>query len=592
MYLYGENYEDMTVPEWSKFSRNSVKTVRTWVAALLVIACLSADIHAQSRDVLIAFESDIVWQKVQVPMAKEEKGLFVYDALQRQAAQSQQRVRNLLQDRDIPFSSFSVVNAIQAEIPSELASVILDFPEVTAISENSPFTEERITTDDVQISPRSAAPEWGILHIRADSVWSLGFTGQGVVIGGQDTGYEWDHPALRSKYRGADGDAVSHDYNWHDAIHEISPLNGDSIIMPENNPCGLDVPIPCDDRGHGTHTMGTMVGSDSVNQIGVAPDAQWIGCRNMERGWGKPSTYLECMEWFLAPTDVNGDNPDPTKAPHVMNNSWSCPEIEGCNPGNFELLRQAVVNLRAAGIVVVVSAGNSGNSCSSVSAPLAMFEESFTVGAINMQDTIANFSSRGPVQVDSSFRLKPNISAPGVQVRSAWLDSTYRNANGTSMAGPHVAGVVALMISANPDLAGQVEVIETIIENTARPKESLQECGGTPGTVTPNNTFGHGVIDALAAVEAALMVSTVEEPVQGKVGPVIFFPNPASDYLNLRSTELQEIQSLRIFSTDGRLVQSTGALALPARVELHNLSPGLYVVQADHYVPGLIHVSR
>src|SRR5690606_17070105 len=105
-----------------------------------------------------------------------------------------------------------------------------------------------------------------------------------------------------------------------------------------------------------------------------------------------------------------------------------------------------------------------------------MFEESFTVGAINMQDTIAGFSSRGPVQVDSSFRLKPNISAPGVQVRSAWLDSTYRNANGTSMAGPHVAGVVALMISANPELAGQVELIESILENTARPKESEQKC--------------------------------------------------------------------------------------------------------------------
>src|SRR5690606_13518356 len=160
---------------------------------------------------------------------------------------------------------------------------------------------------------------------------------------------EWDHPALRSKYRGAEGDAVSHDYNWHDAIHEINPLNGDSIIMPGNNPCGLDYPIPCDDSGHGTHTMGMLVGSDSAYQIGVAPDARWIGCRNMERGWGKPSTYLECMEWFLAPTDVNGENPDPTKAPHVINNSWSCPEVEGCNPDNFELLHQAVVNLRAAG---------------------------------------------------------------------------------------------------------------------------------------------------------------------------------------------------------------------------------------------------
>src|SRR5690606_6949367 len=192
---------------------------------------------------------------------------------------------------------------------------------------------------------------------------------------------------------------------------EINPFNADSI-----NPCGLDSKVPCDDNGHGTHTMGTMIGLDGPNQIGVAPEATWCACRNMERGWGTPFTYLECFEWFLAPTDLNNQNPDPTKAPHVINNSWSCPQAEGCDSSNWMLLDMAVMNLRLAGTVVVVSAGNSGSGCGSVSTPAAMFEGSFSVGATRENDTIAGFSSRGPVFVDGSLRLKPNVAAPGVSV--------------------------------------------------------------------------------------------------------------------------------------------------------------------------------
>src|SRR5690606_25802684 len=151
--------------------------------------------------------------------------------------------------------------------------------------------------EEVVVDLRSVEPEWGIKNIKADSVWQLGFQGQGIVIGGQDTGYDWDVSPLISKYRGWQEDTVIHSYNWHDAIHERSPMNED-----DNNPCGFDSLEPCDDHNHGTHTMGIMVGSDDFNSIGVAPDAQWIGCRNMDRGDGQPSTYLECFEWFLAPT--------------------------------------------------------------------------------------------------------------------------------------------------------------------------------------------------------------------------------------------------------------------------------------------------
>jgi serine protease AprX len=121
-------------------------------------------------------------------------------------------------------------------------------------------------------------------------------SGQGVVVGGQDTGYQWDHPAIKSQYRGWDGVEADHAYSWHDAIHE-------DLGSLDLNHCGFDSPVPCDDHGHGTHTMGTIVGgADNVGtQIGVAPGARWIGCRNMENGWGTPATYSECYEWFMAP---------------------------------------------------------------------------------------------------------------------------------------------------------------------------------------------------------------------------------------------------------------------------------------------------
>ena len=167
--------------------------------------------------------------------------------------------------------------------------------------------------------------EWNISKIQAPRVWALGYTGQGVVVGGQDTGYDWDHPALINQYRGWNGVSANHDYNWHDAIHSNAVVS-----------CPANSPVPCDDHSHGTHTMGTMVGDDGgANQIGVAPGAKWIGCRNMNLGVGTPTTYIECYEWFIAPYDLSGNNPDPTKAPDVINNSWACTTGEGCNPNSL-----------------------------------------------------------------------------------------------------------------------------------------------------------------------------------------------------------------------------------------------------------------
>ena len=351
------------------------------------------------------------------------------------------------------------------------------------------YANPRVKLDAPRIeatpTPAPQGVEWNIIKVKAPDVWAMGFTGQGVVIGGQDTGYQWDHPALKNQYRGWNGLIADHNYNWHDAIHD-----------GPGNSCGYNSPFPCDDYGHGTHTMGTMVGDDGgSNQIGMAPGARWIGCRNMDDGVGTPSTYAECYQWFVAPTDLNGDNPNPALAPDVINNSWGCPPSEGCT--DPDVLLTVVQNLVDAGIVTAHSAGNSGSSCSSVSDPAAIYDESFTVGATDSTDTIAYFSSRGPVTVDGSNRPKPDISAPGVSIRSSVPGGGYEGGwSGTSMAGPHVAGLVALLISAHPELDGQVDQIETTIEQSAL-HISWTGCSSSG---VPNNSYGWGRIDALAAV--------------------------------------------------------------------------------------------
>jgi subtilisin family serine protease len=248
-----------------------------------------------------------------------------------------------------------------------------------------------------------------------------------------------------------------------------------------------------------------MVGDDGAgNQIGMAPNAQWIACRNMEQGWGTPATYAECYEWFIAPYPVGGDpmlDGDPAKAPHVINNSWGCPPAEGCN--NPDILRTVVDNVRAAGIVTANSAGNSGPSCGTILDPAAIYDASFTVGATYANDTIAGFSSRGPTWVGNNDPAKPDISAPGVGIRSSVPGGSYGTSSGTSMAAPHVAGLVGLLLAARPDLVGNVDALEEVIKESALPLFSTDGCGGDKSDTVPNYTYGWGRIDALAAYRLA-----------------------------------------------------------------------------------------
>jgi serine protease AprX len=420
---------------------------------------------------------------------KLEKGTYVFQHLTALANRTQKPVIAALDAQGAAYESYWIANMIWVRGNARLLQSMAQRPDIAHIYAN-PYVrlQEPAAGSPIQSPQLANTIEWNILKVNADKVWGAGYRGQGVVIGGQDTGYQWDHPALINQYRGS-GTVVDHNYNWHDAIH-----SGGGV-------CGPDSPVPCDDYGHGTHTMGIMVGDDGAgDQIGMAPEAKWIGCRNMNVGVGSPATYSECYEWFIAPYPIGADKTqgDPSKAPDVIDNSWSCPPSEGCTDPN--VLLTVVNNVRAAGIVTVQSAGNSGSSCSTISDPAAIYDSSFTVGNTTSSDTIASSSSRGPVISDGSGRLKPDISAPGTNIRSSYPVSTYANLSGTSMAAPHVVGLVALLISAQPNLAGQVGPIESLIEHSAVHLTSPQTCGNVSGDSIPNNTYGWGRIDAQVAV--------------------------------------------------------------------------------------------
>lgn len=451
--------------------------------APMVRADLEEDGQAQF---LVILEEQADLSSAHLRPTKTAKGDYVFRTLRQVAGRTQAAIRAHLDAQGVPYRAYYVHNVIwvQAAGPN-LLLYLAGRPEVARIVPNPevPGLPDRAR-------PSTTAPqgvEWNLAQIRAPQVWSLGYTGQGIVVAGNDTGIDWEHPALFSQYRPQYPSFGRHDFNWHDAVS--------------------DAVEPYDDHGHGTHTVGTIVGDDGgANQIGVAPGAQWIGCKNMDAGgWGTPARYLECFEFFLSPYPWNDPAAaDPAKAPHVINNSWSCPASEGCDPSTLE---GAVAALRAAGIEVVVSAGNGGYSgCGSVSTPPAIYRQSFTVGATTSNDTIAPFSSRGPATYGGDGYLKPEIAAPGASVRSSLPGGGYGAMSGTSMAAPHVTGLVALLLSANPDLAGRPDQVEAVITATAIPKPDGQ-CGPAG---PPNNVYGWGRIDALNAVQAALPRGTLQ----------------------------------------------------------------------------------
>ena len=406
----------------------------------------------------------------------EKKATLAYEELTTTAADTQRPLRNFLDKHDVSYQPYWITNAIRAT--SADAELIEDLAARKDVAQIVP--EQSYALDDTVVAASTSTTavtaetpvEWGIADVKADQVWSqYDVTGEGIVIANIDSGVQYDHPALVGNYRGNLGDGTfSHDYNWFD-------------------PTGLcPTSAPCDNNDHGTHTMGTMVGSEG---IGVAPGATWIAAKGCE-GRSCTDTYLlSAGQWMLAPTDRNGQNPRPDLAPDIINNSWG-----GSDDTHF--YDEIIAAWNAAGIFEAFAAGNDGDgvTCMTTNAPGGLGDV-YGVGAYDANGKIASFSGFGPSPVDGS--LRPDISAPGVNVRSAVRGSQYSALNGTSMATPHVSGAVALLWSEAPTLIGDIDATQALLNGTARDVDDTH-CGGTPAR---NNVWGEGRLDVLAAVDAA-----------------------------------------------------------------------------------------
>jgi hypothetical protein len=421
---------------------------------------------------------------------KQEKGQFVFNALVETAERTQKDLRAYLDAQRVEYQAFYIANKILVRGGDQ--ALVMDLAardDVARIAANHQFQLQE--PFDKRPAPAGVtAVEPNVIFINADDVWALGYDGGGTVMAGNDTGLDEDHPAIAPHYRGCLNPPActseDHNYNWWDAT-------------------GTYPTDPWDGHGHGTHTTGTMVGDDGgSNQIGVAPGAQTVHCKNMtDGGSGDDGTFTECFQWDLAPWDLNGQNPNPDLAPDAINNSW------GYFGGGQNQFRDEIQALHAAGILVEVSAGGEAG-CGSLRSP-ADYWEVLTTGSVNhaggnLPGTLSGFSARGPSSLDPTPPYYfPDIMAPGENIRSCLPGNSYGSWSGTSMAGPHATALVGLMWSACPSLQGRVEDTIQLIQETAVPLtgQNGSNCGGDY-TVGPNNDWGFGTIDALAAVNAVL----------------------------------------------------------------------------------------
>jgi hypothetical protein len=444
---------------------------------------------AGNADFFVTMAKQAELSKADQLLTKEEKGQYVFQALITTADRTQADLRAYLDKQGIEYQTFYIVNTILVKAGNlDLAMAIAGRKDVAQISVNHLYQLEKPMVDpNAPDVPTGIEPN--ISYVNAPAVWAMGINGSGTIMAGNDTGLDEAHPAIAPHYRGCvDPPACTtfdNNYNWWDAT-------------------GTYPNDPWDGFGHGTHTTGTMVGDDGGdNQIGMAPGAQTIHCKNMtDGGSGDDNTFLTCFEWDLAPWDLNHQNPLPNMAPDAINNSW------GYWGGGANQFRTAINNLQSAGILVEVSAGNEGTSCSTLRSP-GDYWEVLTTGSINhavpYPGTITGFSSRGPSSLDPGYYF-PDIMAPGENIRSSIPGGSYEGGwSGTSMAGPHATALVGLIWSAAPALRGQVAQTIEIIHETSVPLtgQGGSNCGGDY-SVGPNNDWGFGTIDALAAVQLAI----------------------------------------------------------------------------------------
>ncbi|MET7927149.1 S8 family serine peptidase [Streptomyces sp. NPDC005349] len=405
--------------------------------------------------------------------SRAAKARSAFAALRAEAGSSQRSVRSFLDKEKVGYQSFWIANALKVTGGARLVDDLAARSDVASIVKEHHYkldaTESAVSGAATDADP--VTPEWGVKDIKADQVWDqYDDRGEGIVIANVDSGVQYDHPALKANYRGNNGDgSFTHDYNWYDPTGQC-PTSA-----------------PCDNNGHGTHTMGTMVGAGGV---GVAPGAKWIAAKGCESSSCSDSSLLAAGQWILAPTDHTGQNPRPDLAPDIVNNSWG--------GGDTTFYQDIVEAWNAAGIFEAFASGNDGDgvTCSTGHAPGSQ-APAYGVGAYDVNGRIADFSGFGPSRLDGS--MKPNISAPGVNVRSTWPGNTYKAISGTSMATPHVAGAVALLWSSAPSLIGNIDATRALLNEGARNVDDTH-CGGTADA---NNVWGEGKLDIFASVDEA-----------------------------------------------------------------------------------------
>ncbi|RLP91841.1 peptidase S8 [Micromonospora sp. BL4] len=463
-------------------ARTPNRRVAAVTAAVLLIAVGVVDLgpgqpglHGERLLVVLREQADLSGLPAGTPgrAGRDARAAEVYRRLVTTADRSQTDLRREVRRLRLDPVPYYLVNAVEVDGGPAVRAWLARRPDVARVLVSQrlrPLPAPAGQSRGTAAAP--TGPEWNIRQLGADRVWSqLGVTGSGMVVGSSDSGVDGAHPALRAGFRGGDD-------SWYD------PWDGTRT--------------PTDQGGHGTHTVGSAVGRGG---IGVAPDAQWVGCVNLDRNLGSPGHYLDCLQFMLAPFPAGGDpftDGRPERAPQVLTNSWGCPPIEGCDR---DVLRPATAALDAAGIFVVAAAGNTGPWCASIDDPPAPYPDVLTVGAVDAQRRVAEFSSRGPVPGGPG---KPDVLAPGVGVVSAMPGGGYAALDGTSMATPQVAGVVALMWSANPALVGDLPRTRQILRDTATPAQPTYRSGNPADACGgPANVTGSGQVDAYAAVRAA-----------------------------------------------------------------------------------------
>jgi hypothetical protein len=469
----------------------------------------------------------------------EARGEYVYEALRAVAEKSQAQAKALLDGANLSYQTMIAGNELYVWGGTlAAAEALAALPEVDTLRATRTYRVDPIIDQEAPAGAESLA--WGISYTHADQFWAaFGLQGDAIKVANIDTGVQYDHPALDQAFA-CPGD----------------PGNPACWADPTNI-CGGTA---CDNNGHGTHTMGTMVADDDpalTYQAGMAPNATWIACKGCESTSCSDFALNACADWILAPGG------DPANRPHVVNNSWS--GAAGCDT-SFQAKVQA---WRASGIFPAFSAGNSGSACDTLRSP-GDFQESFASAAVDSAGVIATFSSRGPSCFGDDPYTKPNIAAPGVSICSAIPPNSWTcGYSGTSMASPHSAGAVALLWSCNPALIGQVDQTFEILQNSAGAAPP-GNCGAPPDG-EGNYTFGYGYLDVYAAGVAGCSSGGVD----------ILLVNADSD--NMYGSDIQD--SLQAFGDLGIVGLFNAISATPSLARLQAYDVVLTWSNSHYYNP-------